>query len=203
MRVEVKWATLSFMYCGKEELRGEKLIFGKWETIVFHCEYVSFSSSFSSGNPVRVFASINHGNESFTVHDTAFVWVEDVTTSRFKACLVQGGRGAGGYTTIDWFAFQGSQSGVYHGETSFSLFTTGTQCSQVAFPQAFSLVPKVHVTVQHATLDQRQDAMSIWMENVTTRQFEVCLRESRAFDGAHNNLVVVCENLLFVLIDPN
>ena len=101
----------------------------------FHCEYVSFSSSFSSGNPVRVFASINHGNESFTVHDTAFVWVEDVTTSRFKACLVQGGRGAGGYTTIDWFAFQGSQSGVYHGETSFSLFTTGTQCSQVAFPQ--------------------------------------------------------------------
>ena len=52
-------------------------------------------------------------------------------------------------------------------------------------------MPKVHVTVQHATLDQRQDAMSIWMENVTTSQFEVCIRESRAFDGAHNNLVVV------------
>ncbi|KAJ7321158.1 hypothetical protein OS493_035557 [Desmophyllum pertusum] len=81
----------------------------------FHCQSVSFNSSFNSGTPVRVFASIDHGNESSTVHDTAFIWVEDMTTSRFKACLVQGGQGAGGNTTIDWFAFQGSQSGVYHG----------------------------------------------------------------------------------------
>ncbi|KAJ7362163.1 hypothetical protein OS493_013255 [Desmophyllum pertusum] len=101
----------------------------------FHCEYASFRGSFSSGTPVRVFASINHGSRSSTVHDTAFVWVEDVTTSRFKACLVQGGQGAGGNTTIDWFAFQGSQSGVYQGEASFTLFTTGTKCSQVAFPR--------------------------------------------------------------------
>ena len=101
----------------------------------FHCEYASFSSSFSSGNPVRVFASINRGNRSSTVHDTVFVWVEDVTTSRFKACLVQGGQGAGGNTSIDWFAFQGSQSGVYQGEASFTLFTTGTKCSRIAFPQ--------------------------------------------------------------------
>ncbi len=83
---------------------------------------------------MRVFASINHGNESSGVHDTAFIWVEDVTTSGFKACLVQG-QGYGGNTTIDWFALQGSQSGVHHGEASFSLFTTGTKCNQVAFPQ--------------------------------------------------------------------
>ncbi|KAJ7369459.1 hypothetical protein OS493_038796 [Desmophyllum pertusum] len=156
-----------------------------------HCEYVSFSSSFSSGTPVRVFASINHGNRSSTVHDTAFVWVEDVTTSRFKACLVQGGQGAGGNTTIDWFAFQGSQSGVYQGEASFTLFTTGTKCSRVAFPQAFSSVPKVHVTVKHATPNQKQDAMSVWIANVSTStQFEVCLRESRTFDGPHSNIAV-------------
>ncbi|KAJ7362157.1 hypothetical protein OS493_013249 [Desmophyllum pertusum] len=113
----------------------------------FYCEYASFSSSFSSGTPVRVFASINHGNSSSTVHDTAFVWVEDVTTSRFKACLVQGG-------------------------------------------QAFSSVPKVHVTVKHGTSNQNQDAMSVWIANVSTSQFEVCLRESRTFDGPHNNIVV-------------
>lgn len=100
-----------------------------------HCEYVSFDSSFSSGTPVRVFASINHGNVSLGVHDSAFIWVEDVTTSGFKTCLVQGGQGYEGNTTIDWFAFQGSQSGVYHGQASFTLFTTGTKCNQVAFPQ--------------------------------------------------------------------
>ena len=101
----------------------------------FQCTYVSFSNRFSSGTPVRVFASINFGNESSEVHDSASVWVEDVTTSRFKVCLVQGGGGSVVNTTIDWFAFQGSQSGVYHGETSFSLFTTGTKCNRVTFPQ--------------------------------------------------------------------
>ena len=101
----------------------------------FRCKYVTFSSRFSSGTPVRVFASINYGNESSEVHDSASIWVEDVTTSRFKACLVQGGRGSAVNTTIDWLAFQGSQSGVYHGETSFGLFTTGTKCNRVVFPQ--------------------------------------------------------------------
>ena len=87
---------------------------------------------------MRVFASVNHGNKSSQVHDSALVWVEDVTTSRFKACLVTGGQRTGGNSTIDWFAFQGSQSGVEHGQTSFTLFTTGTKCNQVTFSQVRS-----------------------------------------------------------------
>ena len=94
----------------------------------FQCKRVSFSNSFSDGSPVRLSASINHGNESHVVHDPAFIWVEEVTTYDFKACLVKGGRGI-----IDWFAFQGSQSGVHHGEASFSIFTTGAKCKQVVF----------------------------------------------------------------------
>ena len=102
----------------------------------FRCKRVSFSNSFSDGSPVRLFVSINHGNESHVVHDPAFIWVEEVTTNDFKACLVKGGRGIeSNSTTIDWFAFQGSQSGVHHGEASFSIFTTGTKCKQVAFAQ--------------------------------------------------------------------
>ena len=96
---------------------------------------MSFSSGFSSGTPVRVFASLNHGNESSKVHDSTFVWVEDVTSSGFKACLVQGGWGFGDNTAIDWFAFQGPQSGVHHGEETFNVFTTGPKCNWVAFPQ--------------------------------------------------------------------
>ena len=84
---------------------------------------------------MRVFASINHGNAFVGVHDSAFIWVEQVTTSGFHACTVRGGWGHKVNTTIDWFAFQGSQSGVHHGEAAFSLFTTGTKCSQVAFSQ--------------------------------------------------------------------
>ena len=100
----------------------------------FQCKRVSFSNNFSDGSPVRLSASINHGNESHVVHDPAFIWVEEVTTNDFKASLVKGGRAIEiNSTTIDWFAFQGSQSGVHHGETSFSIFTTGSKCKQVAF----------------------------------------------------------------------
>lgn len=104
----------------------------------YHCEYASFGSSFSSGIPVRVFASVNQGNISSQVHDSALVWVEEITIRRFKACVVIGGQGSRGNITIDWFAFQGSQSGVQHGETRFTLFTTGTKCDQVAFSQVRS-----------------------------------------------------------------
>ena len=103
---------------------------------------MSFRNSFTSGTPVRVFVSVNHGNESSEIHNTSLVWVEDVTTSRFRACVVRGDQGSDGNITIDWFAFQGSQSGVEHGETRFTLFTTGTKCRKVTFYQVKSMFVK-------------------------------------------------------------
>ena len=58
-------------------------------------------------------------------------------------------------------------------------------------------MPKVQVTVKHDIPNQKQDAMSVWIESATTSQFEVCLQESRTFDGPHNNLVVVRPVLLY------
>ena len=100
---------------------------------------MSFSNSFTSGTPVRVFVSVNHGNESSEIHNTSLVWVEDVTRSRFRACVVRGHQGSDGNITVDWLAFQGSQSGVEHGETRFTLFTTGTKCKTVTFYQVTSM----------------------------------------------------------------
>ena len=45
--------------------------------------------------------------------------------------------------------------------------------------------------MKHGTKQQKQDAMSVWMENVNSSQFEVCLRESRALDGGHSKISVV------------
>ena len=128
-------ATVSVLLTGAE--RG-KIYIQPVGNDAYHCEYASFGSSFSSGIPVRVFASVNQGNESSQVHDSALAWVEDISIRRFKACVVTGGQGSHGNTTIDWFAFQGSQSGVQHGETRFTLFTTGTKCNQVTFSQVRS-----------------------------------------------------------------
>ena len=57
--------------------------------------------------------------------------------------------------------------------------------------QAFPTAPKVHVTVQHGTLDQKKDAMNIWIQSISRGQFD---GESRTFDGPHSNLKVVCHN---------
>ena len=34
--------------------------------------------------------------------------------------------------------------------------------------------------------------MDVWIESLSKTEFEVCLRESRTFDGPHSNLSVVC-----------
>ncbi|XP_044165460.1 uncharacterized protein LOC114965419 isoform X3 [Acropora millepora] len=157
----------------------------------YKCQYTSFSRRFpNSLTPVRVFASVNHGNNSSQVHDTVLIWVEDISTSRFKTCVVTAGQGTGANCTIDWFAFQGAQSGVQHGQARYGLFTTGTKCSRVVFSQTFPTVPYIQTTVQHGVLDQVKDAMNVWIESVSTREFEVCLRESRTFDGPHSNVYV-------------
>ena len=57
-------------------------------------------------------------------------------------------------------------------------------------------MPYIQATVHHGTLDQFKDAMDVWIESVSTTEFEVCLRESRTFDGPHSNLYVVCHYLI-------
>ena len=117
--------TLSGAEQGKIELIGSE---------TYQCQYAYFSQRFpNSRTPVRVFASVNHKSHSPHVHDTVLVWVEDVSTSRFKTCVVTGGQGIGANYTIDWFAFQGVQSGVQHGQARYGLFTTGTKCTRVVF----------------------------------------------------------------------
>ena len=61
--------------------------------------------------------------------------------------------------------------------------------------QVFSTKPEIQATIQHGNLDQRKDAMNVWIESISRTHFVVCLRESRTFDGPHSNLIVVCKEL--------
>ena len=57
-------------------------------------------------------------------------------------------------------------------------------------------MPQVHVTAIHNTPNQRKDATIVWLESISTSQFEVCLKESRKFEGLHRNLTVVSHMFL-------
>ncbi|XP_068735147.1 uncharacterized protein [Montipora capricornis] len=144
----------------------------------YKCQYAYFSQRFpNSYIPVRVFTSVNHGNDSAQVHDSVLVWVEDVSTTRFKACIVAGGQGSGSNSTIDY------QSCVQQGQAR-------TKCTRVTFSQAFSTEPEVQATIQHGNPDPKKDALNVCIDSISRTHFMVCLRESRTFDGRHSNLIV-------------
>ena len=47
------------------------------------------------------------------------------------------------------------------------------------------------VTVIHKHSDRTFDSMNIWLEDVKTDSFVVCLREFMSFDSIHSGLKVV------------
>ena len=99
----------------------------------YYCDTITFPTTFTGVDPVKVFTSVGFGTSSSRVHDVVFTWVESVTTSSFKVCLVENGAGSSGNVTINWMAYQGVQSGVTDGSVRLNDWTTGTECKQVTF----------------------------------------------------------------------
>ena len=67
---------------------------------------------------------------------------------------------------------------------SFQIIVLSLLCLTQARPQVF-------VTVLHKHSDRPFDSMNIWLEDVKTDSFVVCLREFMSFDGSHSGLKVV------------
>jgi len=157
---------------------------------VLQCTTVQYPQVFSSSGNIRVLASISHGKESPSVHDSAVLWTSEVTQSNFRVCVLESGLGSNGSAVVNWVAFRGTPSGALDGTASFSVFTSGTKCERVNFAQRFASVPKVLATVRHGGSGRPQDAMNAWIEELQEDYFSLCLREVKTFDGKHQNLQV-------------
>jgi len=51
------------------------------------------------------------------------------------------------------------------------------------------------VTAEHLRTGKEYDASLIWTEDTTQGSFKVCLREMQNFDGKHEDIDVVCNDL--------
>ena len=100
-----------------------------------YCATVQYPRAFPSSRNVRVLASISHGKQSVSVHDSAVVWTSDVTQSSFRVCLLESDLGTNGSSIVNWIAFRGTPSGMLDGAASFSAFSSGTKCARVNFAQ--------------------------------------------------------------------
>jgi len=57
--------------------------------------------------------------------------------------------------------------------------------------QNFGGRPSVFVSTKYTRDTKSKDAMYVWLENVNSGSFEVCIREFLPFDGKHQDTIVV------------
>lgn len=124
------------------------------------------------------------------VHSPSALWVQSIDVRGFEICAREAGMGSNGTKVINWVAFQ-DQPQLINGSVAFSgIWTTETKCSKVTFSQSFASRPHVFVTAKYTRNTKPQDAMYVWLENLTPTSFEICIREFLPFDGKHQDTIV-------------
>lgn len=61
------------------------------------------------------------------------------------------------------------------------------------FSQSFGGKPSVFISAKYARGTKPEDAMYAWLENLSFRSFEICVREFFPFDGKHKDTTVVSQ----------
>lgn len=102
---------------------------------LFACKTISFQHSFYGAQQVNVFASIGYTVKSSLPRNSATLWVESVTTSGFKVCVLEYGKGSNETAEVNYVAFQSTPYGSQFGSITFNYVTTGTQCKRISFTQ--------------------------------------------------------------------
>ena len=75
----------------------------------------------------------------------------------------------------------------------FFFFQDPLTHSSLFFPylKLFATPPIVLATPSHQFPERSQDAMAVWVEELTEGSFKICLREVKIFDGLHKGITIV------------
>jgi len=161
------------------------------------CEIVIFPPfSFYPDKEVHVQITTNHWNSTRSnyVHEATVSWAENVNYQNFKVCVTIAGRNdrqTREFATVDWMAYQGAPNGGVAGNTRIPQWWTGTKCEEITLPNGkFSVTPTILATADHMSSAFKHDAASLWIENATSSNFYICLRELQNYDGLHEDIFV-------------
>ncbi|KAL9972572.1 hypothetical protein ACROYT_G018902 [Oculina patagonica] len=161
------------------------------------CKKVIFPPfSFYPDKEVHVQITTNHWNSTRRnyVHEATVSWVENVNYRNFKVCVTAAGRNDRSFrefSSVDWVAYQGAPDGGVAGKTRIPQWWTGTKCQEITLPNGkFSVTPTILATADHVTSAYKHDAASLWIENATSSNFYICLRELQNYDGFHEEIFV-------------
>ena len=169
----------------------------------YDCETIVFNSYlFYPNKPIHALVTVDHRSavDASYIHDAPVAWIDRLTNDSLTACVYVAGRGERHDTTdvsLDWLVYQGAPDGSMGGVVQLdSEWWTGTTCEKVTMERAFSSPPLVLATLRHSVIGLKHDAASLWVEDIRTDSFSLCVRELQNFDGAHENISIVsdCRN---------
>ncbi|KIG12877.1 hypothetical protein DB30_00944 [Enhygromyxa salina] len=154
------------------------------------CREIEFAVPFD-GDDVRMQVSIDHANGP-GVHDAATLWVEAVDRYGARVCARETSNfdlAHDANLSVSYLAYR--RGAVIDGDTGrfedTDGFTgTGNHCNTVSFHQTFAVPPIVQATITHPNnYGADNDAMSVWLEEVGTSDFKVCVRETSDMSADH------------------
>ena len=164
----------------------------------YDCETIFFNSHlFYPNKPIHALVTVDHRNavDASYIHDAPVAWIDRLTNDSLTACVYVAGRSERHDTTdvsLDWLVYQGAPDGSMGGVFQLdSEWWTGTTCEKVTMERAFSSPPLVLATLRHSVKGLKHDAASLWVEDIRTDSFSLCVRELQNFDGAHENISIV------------
>ena len=84
---------------------------------------------------------------------------------------------------------------------SFFFFSVFLTHSSFFFPylKRVATPPIVLATASHQFPERPQDAMAVWVEELTEDSFKICLKEVKTFDGLHKGITTVSEAKILFL----
>ena len=84
---------------------------------------------------------------------------------------------------------------------SISIFFP-TSCFRQFLQGKYSKPPTIFATAERYRSRLRHDATTVWLEDVTSTSFKICLRELQNFAGVHEDISVVgiCDSIFPVSI---
>ena len=157
----------------------------------FFCGNITFPVAFQGKGKLRVFPSTSFEGTTLNGSEASVVIVDEINDDFFSVCVMEPAQTTG-LMTINWFAFSDRHlpTGSQTGTNPFGDFTSGSSCTNITFPQQFSKEPRLLISIRHEGRARRKDAMTFWLENVTSRGFNICLREMISFSGKHKDLYI-------------
>ena len=144
------------------------------------CKTVNFNPASFQSNETRinVHTSINYFNYSGNfIHDAAVTWIESVTFTSFKVCVLKAGRAErltpdNGVTFVDYIAFQESPAGAESSHLSMDNWWDGTTCKSVTFDVSknYACNTSGPVLFIHSTAEEKSVHNSLHLEFLSRDQ---------------------------------